>query len=516
MTLAPGGVHSRAMDVLRFFVVLAVVAAGASRADFYDHFAQREDIGPHKVPYLGPARVLVIPVEVSGAPPIDLARVQRFFTPDEPGGFVDYYHTASVGRYQPEVTISPIVHFDSCPLPPESFPNCAVPRGDIAAFTPGMNMMREVIKRADALGVDFTQLDVNGRKGVADGFADGVMILTNIKFGGIAFPFAYYNRDDNLAGGMGGALIVDGIKIPMMAIAGELDTYTMVHEFGHLLGLTDLYDETGAYDGLHFTWMGAWNYDPDIPLPDAESRYRLRWADVVQATGPARFRIPPVEQSGRVIRLGTGPEYFLVENRGPGGRFDREFTARGLVVYHVDRTIRLQGEEGRFLDRILNCVQCDPWRPYIRDVQADGRFELQHGGAPNYEEDLFRDGDVLAPDESGQAVSVTHQVQSTNYYSGEQSGLAIRDIEVLEDGTIEASFIAPKTDACTDVFCPEGVGCKPINCGAQAPDEIPEGCGCSSSTGTGALFAWIAALALAFATPRRRGATSCGRAPRPR
>ncbi|MBX5481322.1 MAG: hypothetical protein IRZ16_05670, partial [Myxococcaceae bacterium] len=465
----------------RLLALFGILLSGVGRADYMDHFAFREDVGPHKVPYLGPAKLLVIPVEVAGAPRIDVAKLERFFGPDEPGGFVDFYRTASLGRYLPVVSIAPVVHYDACPLPEAQFPGCAVERGDIAAFTPGMALIRDVVHRADLAGVDFSQFDVNGRKGTADGYADGVMILTNIRFGGIAFPFAYYNRDDNLAGGMGGPLIVDGVKIPHVAIAGEGDARVLVHEFGHLLGLTDLYDESGQYDGLPFSFMGAWDYDPNIPLPDAETRYRLRWANVVQVEGEGRLAIPPVEASGQVFRLGTGTEYFLVENRGPGGRFDGEFTARGLVVYHVDRSVRLGGEEGRFVERLVQCVECDPWHPYIRVVQADGRFDLEAGGRPDYANDLFGEGDVLRPDPGSTPLSPDHRVESTNLYSGAPTGWRIDGLKVLEDGTIEASFSGPPTDPCADPLCEDGEACQAINCAAPAPDgvEEPRGCGCA-------------------------------------
>ncbi len=493
---------------MRCFAALLValvhfVPLRAARADYMDHFAQRSDVGPRKVPYLGPARLMLIPVEVAGHPALDRPQLQRFFSEEDPQGFVRYFRTASRGRYQPEVTVAPTVHFDECPLPPQQFPNCAVARGDIAALTGGMDMIREVIRRADGLGVDFAAHDVNGRDGRPDRFADGVMILANVPFGGIAFPFAFFNQGDNLAGGTGGPLMVDGIRIPHVAIAGEGDSRVMIHEFGHLLGLTDLYDESGQYDGLHLSFMGAWSYGPKIPLPDAETRYRLRWANLLQVRGPGRMRLRPAETSGEVLRFGAGDEYFLVENRGPGGAFDAEFTERGLVVYHVDRTVRLRGEEGRFVDRLANCVNCDPWHPYIRIIEADGRDDLQRGGRPDFAQDLFRNGAAFIPPQS-------------NLYSGAQTGFGLWDITVLEDGSVAFTVDAPAQDACVDLLCEDGPGCQPVNCAdpsAGRAEEEGSGCGCQAATGVSSTLAWAAILTLIGRSALRRrlgGPTSSG------
>lgn len=468
-----------------------------------DHFVVRDDVGPHKVPSIGSAELLLIPVEVAGHPPIDRARLESFFSDANAEGFPQYFKVASLGRYAPRVTVAPTVHFESCPLPEADFPGCRIRRGDINALVSGTEMMREVLRRTDAQGVDFTRFDVNGLKGQADRWADGVMILANTPFGGIAFPIGYYNTGDNLAGGKGGALIVDGVRIPHLAIAGGTDVHVMVHEFGHLLGLTDLYDEYDTYEGLQYSFMGAWGYDPAIPLPDAETRYRLRWGRVHQVSGTERLVLEPVETGGGLIRLGTGEEYFLVENRGPGERFDRGLVARGLAVFHVDRTVKLRGEEGYFQSRSLDCVNCDPWHPYVRFVQADDAFHVEHGGSAVDLVDLFASGDALLPDPSGVPLSAEHKVSSTNFYSGEVSGIRIENIAVYEDGTIAADFTAPESDPCADPLCEEGVGCRPVSCKPARSEEAPEAGGCAAAGAGGLGLLFTAGLLSALRSRRR-------------
>ena len=140
-----------------------LLASLAAQADYMDHFVVREDVGLRKAPYLGKAELLVLPVEVAGFPRFDRPRLERFFSPEEPSGFVKFYEVSSLGRYQPHVTVAPTIGFAECPLPKDAFPDCAIRRGDFTAFQPGLEMIREVVRRARDSGVDFSKVDVNGR-----------------------------------------------------------------------------------------------------------------------------------------------------------------------------------------------------------------------------------------------------------------------------------------------------------------------------------------------------------------
>ncbi len=485
---------------VRLSILLAVVVSALARADYMDHFVVREDVGPHKGPYLGDTHILVMPVEVAGHPPLPMDEIQQFYSEAELNGFVHYYETVSQGRYHPHVTVGPVIHYATCPVP---FPNCSVARGDISAFTAGIQMIHDVVAASADAGDDFSTLDVNGRFGNPDGWVDGVMLLTNIDFGGIAFPFAYFNMGDNLAGGMGGPLIVDGIKVGHVAIAGNSSYLTLVHEFAHVLGLTDLYDENQNYAGLQFSVMGAWLYDPQIPLHDAETRWRFRWASWHQVQGVQQVTVGPAETTGDVWRLGTGSEYFLLENRGPGGQFDQAFPVRGLAVYHVDRTVKLSGTEGTFVDRILDCVNCDPWHPFLMNVQSNGRFDLQNNLPLDYDAGLFLTGSSLMPEDSGVPIGPMHQVPSTNWYSGQMSGLEIRDITVNADSTISVTLVAPDAGQCGDELCSDGGSCLPVDCGNPMPPAPPGGCSCSEGPGV-LLLGLLGVLALRGARRRSR------------
>ncbi len=465
-----------------------------ARADFADHFARRDDVGQQKAPVLGKSRLLIIPVQVDGHTPFDMAATRAFFEGGSPNGLRNFYKVNSSGRFEFDTKVLDPVVFTECPLPAGQFPNCSIQRGDINSLQPGLELLRQVFRRVDA-EVDFREFDLNGLDGKPDGYADMVGIITNTSFGGIGLPVFFLNDGDNLAGGTKGPFELDGIKIATVALGGNSrNGMVMLHELGHILGLTDLYAENGSYPGTHFSAMGDWHYDYRPPMFDAETRYRLGWVTAKVVSGTVRVVLKPAADGGDVYKLGTGQEYFLVENRRPGTTFDLGIGAGdklplgedGLAVYHVDRRVGPKPDDGEFISRLLQCVNCDAFHPYIRNVPSNGAFDF-HNDKPFSDSDLlFGPGEQLLPDADSTPLSSVHQVASTNFYDGTQSGIRIEEIRALPDNAIEVLLTAPETDKCAEA-CSRGV-CPQSECisqpGGPAPSQQPEepaGCGCSSA-----------------------------------
>ena len=74
-------------------------------------------------------------------------------------------------------------------------------------------------------------------------------MLFNIPTIGVALPGPYAINDggDNLSEGQGGPFILDGVKVPVVALCGGRQgasdhraEHVCVHEFGQLLGLADM------------------------------------------------------------------------------------------------------------------------------------------------------------------------------------------------------------------------------------------------------------------------------------
>ncbi len=118
----------------------------------------------------------------------------------------------------------------------------------------------------------------------------------------------------------------------------------LAHEFGHALGLPELYAPGKPHEGIGVwglmgqgTWLGHGDHPPHL---SAWSKLALGWAEVETVERSGRYRLEAVERSGRVLKiLAKGPafpdEYFLIENRERIGA-DRWLPGQGLLVWHVD------------------------------------------------------------------------------------------------------------------------------------------------------------------------------------
>lgn len=119
------------------------------------------------------------------------------------------------------------------------------------------------------------------------------------------------------------------------------------HEFGHIIGLPDLYDTDYTSDGLgNYCLMsgGSWGANSQSP---SRPVHMTAWAKaqkgwITPENIPANVadrKLPPVETSRSVYKIwknGTpASQYFLVENRRKQG-FDALMPNEGLLIYHVD------------------------------------------------------------------------------------------------------------------------------------------------------------------------------------
>lgn len=126
---------------------------------------------------------------------------------------------------------------------------------------------------------------------------------------------------------------------------------TFCHEFGHVLGLPDLYDpsyESATESQLPGDWTLMCNgpYLDDSRTPPTFSSYEkwlCRWLEYDEATPNTHYTLNPLANEAKAVRISvpkpgsTTPsnEYYLLENRTRTG-FDKFLPADGLIIWHVD------------------------------------------------------------------------------------------------------------------------------------------------------------------------------------
>lgn len=225
--------------------------------------------------------------------------------------------------------------------------------------------------------VDFSQYDNDGPDGIPssgddDGFVDALFIV----HAGPGREETGSNNDiHSHASGMVVPQVVDGVtafSYSMEPDNGKRGVFG--HEFGHVLGLPDLYDSDYSSSGVGDWCMmsfGSWGNGGLTPV------HFLSWCKqqlnfltpTTPLTNANGISLPRVETSPTAYTLWTGgypgDQYFVVENRQRVGS-DVSLPGDGLIICHVDESISGNTDENH---------------PLIAVEQADGLNELAQGGA---------------------------------------------------------------------------------------------------------------------------------------
>jgi len=170
------------------------------------------------------------------------------------------------------------------------------------------------------------------------------------------------------------ACVIAEDEVPPLGSFGVL-----CHEFGHLLGLPELYapgdhpqEGVGVWDLMgEGTWLGQGEHPAQL---SAWSKLQLGWVDVetIEATSVG-VTLPAIERTPRVLRIPAvadhPEEYYLLENRQRLGA-DGSLPGEGLLIWHVD-------------DRVagFRTAETDVAHQRLHLVEADGRGDLDRGHA---------------------------------------------------------------------------------------------------------------------------------------
>ncbi|MCL6584168.1 MAG: M6 family metalloprotease domain-containing protein [bacterium] len=189
------------------------------------------------------------------------------------------------------------------------------------------------------------------------------------------------------------------------------------HEYGHELGLPDLYDvgHSGGEGIGNWGVMGggSWNGTPHGSRPAhfcAWSKVKLGWVNpIVLRSNQIKVNIPQVETQPSIFLLWTdgavGTQYFLVENRQKV-LFDDSLPGDGLLIYHVDDQVKRQD---------------NPVHYKVDVEQADGAFDLNNGTNSGDQGDPW-------PGSVGKRNFNQSSTPNSADYQGQKTQVAVRNI----------------------------------------------------------------------------------------
>ncbi|MCA9782054.1 MAG: M6 family metalloprotease domain-containing protein [Candidatus Delongbacteria bacterium] len=278
------------------------------------------------------------------------------------GSFRDFYQSMSAGRFGTTATVT---QWYTAAHPHNYY-------GYNQGYEVAQELVVEAVLAADP-DVDFSQFDNDG-----NGTVDGLLVVHSGPGAEEGNQTNIWSHRWSLFGV--GPLTLDGVQIwdytmqPEIQGSDQAEIGVYVHEFGHNLGLPDLYDTDYSSTGVG-TWCvmagGSWGGTfggPNRPVSfSAWCRTQLGWSTVVSTNGELLDHgLPSVHLSDQVIRLNlpqNPAQYFLIENRQRAA-WDLDLANEGLLIWHVDESVN--GNSNDF--------------HYKVDLeQADGNQDLNHG-----------------------------------------------------------------------------------------------------------------------------------------
>jgi M6 family metalloprotease-like protein len=249
---------------------------------------------------------------------------------------------------------------------------------------------------------------------------------------------------------------------------GDVGIGIFCHEFGHLLGLPDLYDtdfNNGSSHGIG-EWglmgSGGWLGREDYPAGlSAWSKERLGWIEPQNITSNyGTFSLRPAHAFPDYLRIESGREgeYFLLENRQRDG-YDAFLNGEGLAIWHINT-------DKTSLYPSRNAVNGDENFKGVDLEEADGIFNLDKYQNRGDEGDLY-------PGESGQQTfNYITSPNSDSYFLDDgsaETGVSLKDISLSEEGIV--SFTHSR------LFSNSGENCERALIAFEGENQVPQGTG---------------------------------------
>ncbi len=326
-----------------------------------------------------------------------------------PNSMYNYYHEASYGQMFISGTIAGW-YLSSHNMSYYGADGDETDNLNVSAY----ELAREAVMLADAAGFDFSRYDRD-----RDGDVDHLIVV----HAGPAQETGGRSHGPNAIWSHHWSILpherVDGVKASYYSMVAESSPMgTVAHEYGHDLGLPDLYDTDGSSAGIG-SWgvmgLGAWLSNGDVPSHFcAWSKVFLGWVTPREVTADERdFDLSCVENStlNTIVKIPLTPdEYFLVENRCKTG-FDQYLPGSGVLIWHIDDSVG------------------DISSGYVNDDENHKRVDLEEADGRDDMDMNANHGDATDPYYPGNATGFGDStVPNSDLYSGDNSSISIANI----------------------------------------------------------------------------------------
>lgn len=217
-------------------------------------------------------------------------------------------------------------------------------------------------------------------------------------------------------------------ELSILEPGGRIEIGVFCHEFGHALGLPDLYD-TSSLQSIANVGPGNWSlmstggYGGNGSSPESPSHMGgwssvlLGWREIVRPSRDTTITLRPLSSGGEVIEVWpygrSNPEHFLLECRNRES-FDGSLNIGGMIVTQVD--------EAAIGARIGSNRVNAGLTPGLWIVEADADSDLVVGR---------NRGDAFDPFPGLNAVRTFDEasVPAARTFEGGPSGIALRNIQ---------------------------------------------------------------------------------------
>jgi immune inhibitor A len=348
------------------------------------------------------------------------------------GSMVEYYQEVSYGAFTPAGTVTVWI---MAPNPYTYYTDGSYGMGSYPNNSQGL--LEDCVNILDP-ALDFSLFDNND-----DGSAEGIFL---VHAGPAAeetgnpddiWSHAWYHEVETDDGVYTGRYSTE----PEEHYDGSMATIGVYcHEYGHVLGLPDLYDTDGSSEGIGVYCLmaaGSWGALPGNPERpthmSALMKTFLNWLTPTEVTGNlADLVIPPVETTPvcyQVSKPGNPIQFYLIENRAKIG-FDSLFRGDGgLAIWHVD----YDGWQSNENHRLVSLEQAD----------GNGDLERDHGGGNRHPRTNRGDAGDLYPGATGNRYFSFSSDPNSYDYDGTDAFVTVDEIEHYGDSMLVDIYTNP-------------------------------------------------------------------------